>query len=95
MGDGSRLEAGRVRSRVPCEFDSRSFRCGRVRCWFPETDCESVRRRFNSDRPPNHTFGSDGRGVCVLKATLSAACTVNEKGQVRWLLLYLIDQRWC
>lgn len=26
MGDGIRLEAGRVRQHVPCGFDSRSFR---------------------------------------------------------------------
>ena len=39
--------------KVPCGFNSRSFRCGRVRCWFPETDCESVWQRFDSARSPS------------------------------------------
>ena len=38
--------------KMPCGFNSRSFRCGRVRCWFPETDCESVWQRFDSARSP-------------------------------------------
>jgi hypothetical protein len=41
--------------KMPCGFNSRSFRCGRIRCWFPETDCESVWRRFDSARPPLFT----------------------------------------
>lgn len=37
---------------VPCEFESRLFRCGRIRCWFPEAGCEPVSRRFDSARSP-------------------------------------------
>ena len=42
--------------KMPCGFNSRSFRCGRVRCWFPETDCESVWQRFDSARSPLNTI---------------------------------------
>ena len=34
IGDGSRLESGRA-LRLPCEFDSRSFRCNRKLCHWP------------------------------------------------------------
>ena len=45
--------------KASCGFNSRSFLCGRIRCWFPETDCESVWRRFNSARSPlNHNSTS-------------------------------------
>ncbi len=42
--------------KASCGFNSRPFRCGRVRCWFPETDCESVWQRFNSARSPSMNF---------------------------------------
>ena len=41
--------------KASCGFNSRSFLCGRIRCWFPETDCESVWRRFDSARSPLFT----------------------------------------
>ena len=41
--------------KASCGFNSHSFRCGRIRCWFPETDCESVWRRFDSARSPLFT----------------------------------------
>ena len=49
------LVGSRSNVKASCGFNSHSFRCGRVRCWFPETDCESVWHRFDSARSPLFT----------------------------------------
>ncbi len=87
MGDGSRLESGRALT-LPCEFDSRSFRCNRNMCHWPIGKGASL---------PSWTGGFDSRmalstnlfgdrltvGYLTLNQVIEVRILFPELGEVR------------